>query len=196
MTADRPDARRRKSEPPRRLQPGEVAPPFEGASPRNRIIKLASYRGRLCWLALFRYAACPFCNWRVHRLTREYPRIQAAGISVIAVFPSPPKRITTYIDRYKPEFDIVADPEEQIYELYRTETSWLGEARAALNVPKAVRIMAFAPNDPTAVDGPIHRMPAEFLLDREQKIAVAHYGTTPDDGIDVDAAVAWASTAP
>jgi peroxiredoxin len=177
-----------------RLGPGETAPPFTARTAQGTPISLDTFKGTPCWLALFRYAACPFCNWRVHRMVREQDRIAAAGITVLAVFPSPSSRIGKYIDRYKPAFHVIADPDQRIYDLYQAETSWGGELRAALNVPKAARALSFAPNNPAAVDGPIHRMPAEFLLDRDHRIAVAHYGSEPDDGIDVEAALSWAAS--
>jgi peroxiredoxin len=179
-----------------RLQPGDDAPLFTGTHLDGRPVSLADFRGAPLWLALFRYAACPFCSYRVHRLVREYSRVLGAGLKILAAFPSPQKRLEKYVQRYKPEFDIIADPQEEIYQLYHAETSWTGELLAAVNLPNVVRVMVHAPNNPFAVDGPIHRMPSEFLLDRDLKIAVAHYGRTPDDGIEVDAAIAWASELP
>lgn len=179
-----------------RLQPGDDAPLFTATHPDGRSISLADFRGAPLWLALFRYAACPFCSFRVHRLVREYSRITSAGLKILAAFPSPPKRLEKYVQRYKPEFDIVADPQEDIYQLYHAETSWTGMLLAGVNLPNVARVMAHAPNNPLAIDGPVQRMPSEFLLDRDLKIVIAHYGKAPDDGIDIDAAIAWASGLP
>jgi thioredoxin-dependent peroxiredoxin len=175
----------------RRLAAGNRAPAFVGQDVRDQSVALEHFRGKPLWLAMFRYAACPFCNWRVHRLVREQERIAQAGITLIAVFPSPAKRVTTYVTRYKPAFTVVVDPTQRLYELYRAETSWTKELQAAANVVHAARVLAAAPNNPFAIDGPLNRMPAEFLIDADQNISVAHYGATLDDGIDVDAAIDW-----
>jgi peroxiredoxin len=185
-----------KREPParpeRRLQPGDEAPPFKGSNPQGRLVSFAEFRGKLTWLALFRYAACPFCNLRIHQLVNEQDRIKAADISLVAIFPSPAARVSTYIERYKPSFTIIADPDEIIHNLYHTETSWANELKAAANIPKAIKALAHAPNNPFAVDGPINRMPAEFLIDRQQRIAMSLYGTKLDDGFAIEDAIAWA----
>jgi hypothetical protein len=147
------------------------------------------------WLALFRYAACPFCNLRLHHLIGEHERIAAAGLTFVCVVPSPLERIKKYIERYKPPFDVLSDPEQRVYQAYAAETSWAGELRTAVNLPKAVRALVHAPNNPVAVDGPVHRMPAEFLIGTDRKLGVVHYGRTLDDGIPVDDAIAWAQQA-
>lgn len=145
-------------------------------------------------MVLSRYAACPFCSLRVDRLIRHHAEIAAAGIELAVLFPSPPERIETFISRYDPPFETIADPEETAYAALELKTSWAGELKTAVNVPKVVKALLHAPNNPFAIDGPIHRMPAEFLV-RNGTIEVAHYGSSLDDGIPVEVALSWAKPA-
>lgn len=174
-----------------RLVSGQAAPHFRGQTVGGESFDLGQKIGVPIWLSLQRYSACPFCSWRIHRLVAEQAAIADAGLHLVCVFPSPIARVQKYTMKYRPTFTVICDPSQAIHGLYSSETSWAGEFRSAINLPRAVAALAKAPNNPLAVDGPIHRMPAEFLISPQGQIARAHYGTQLDDGIDVEVAIRW-----
>jgi thioredoxin-dependent peroxiredoxin len=178
-----------------RLQPPMPAPQFEVEGADGSTIALEQLLGRPVWLVLSRYAACPFCSLRVDRLIRAYPEVAATGLELLVVFPSPLDRIERYVMRYAPPFRVAADPEERVYAAYANETSWAGTFRTAMRIPSVVKALVHAPNSPLAVDGPMHRMPAEFLIDREGQLVRAHYGVDFDDGFSIPEVVEWAKCA-
>ncbi len=176
-----------------RLDPPVIAPAFEVDGVRGEPVSLARFANQRVWLVLSRYAACPFCSLRLDRLIQQWKAIAETGVQLVVVFPSPVDRIEKYVMRYEPPFIVAADPEERIFGLYGSETSWFGELRTAVNVPKAIGALVHAPNNPFAVDGPIHRMPAEFLIDASGRLVRAHYGRTLDDGFPIDEVIRWAT---
>jgi peroxiredoxin len=131
---------------------------------------------------------------RVHELVREQSRIAAAGVTLVAVFPSKPERVSAYLDRYHARFEILCDPAGAIHRAYGSETSVAGALKTGVNPVKLARVVPHVRNF-LAVDGPFHRMPAEFLIDETATIARAYYATEIDDGIPVDEAVAWRQSA-
>ena len=174
----------------KRLSAGDAAPDFRASNARGEPRTLADFAGNKLWLCLFRYAACPFCAMRVHALVREQDRIRAAGIALVAVFPSKPERVRAYLDRYRAGFEILCDPEGAIHRAYGSETSVAGALKTGANPVKLARVVPHVRNF-LAIDGPAHRMPAEFLIDEAGRIALAYYGTEIDDGIPVERALGW-----
>lgn len=49
-------------------------------------------------------------------------------MTLVAVFPSPAKRCVDYMERYQTAFPIIADPGEEIFGLYCSQTSCLNQA--------------------------------------------------------------------
>ena len=57
-----------------RLSPGQPAVDFSVTDIFGNRISLADYRGKKLLLSFYRYAACPFCNYRVHELKLNFRR--------------------------------------------------------------------------------------------------------------------------
>ena len=70
----------------------------------------------------------------------------------------------------------------------------IGALKTGVNPVKLARVVPYVRN-PLAVDGPFHRMPAEFLIDGTGTITRAYYAAEIDDGIPIDDAVAWGQSA-
>lgn len=100
-----------------RLLEGDAVPSVELRTLAGANARLASATQPI-WLCLWRYAACPFCNMRVHLLTKEHARIQSAGVRVVAVSPSPKE--------HQVPFDMVSDPDLGLYAAFGAETSVVG----------------------------------------------------------------------
>ncbi len=176
------------------LSEGDEAPPFDLAATNGKRVALDEYRGKKLWLHLFRYAACPFCAQRVHALIRRFDEILAGGLEIVAVFPSPPQRLAKYVAQYEPQFPVVSDVKETLYDLYGARTSWAGALKSGAKIHRVASALWHAPNSPLAVDGAVHRIPAEFIIDPAGKIARAYYAKELDDGLPIEAALEISST--
>lgn len=177
-----------------RLSVGTTAPTLSTTDFLGEAVDLAALRGNPVLLSFYRYASCPVCNFRMHSLIVAYPELAAQGLSIIAVFQSPPESITQYVGRQDAPFPIVPDPSMQLYRRYGVETRWSG----LLSWPVIrTALKAFANGFlPGRIEGPVQRTPADFLIDAQGRIAVAHYGADIDDHIPLATIGQWLSTLP
>jgi peroxiredoxin Q/BCP len=109
-----------------RIAKGEKARKFTGVDFKGVPFDSDELGGKKVLFSFFRYASCPFCNLRIHRLISRYEQYQKAGVEVVAVFQSPPESIRQYVGKQDIPFTVLADPERKLYTLYGVESSWLG----------------------------------------------------------------------
>lgn len=171
------------------LKSGSRAPSLNTVDFLGDAVSLESLKGHPVLLSFYRYASCPICNLRVHALIETFPQWSAQGLAVVGVFQSPKASISQYVGRQDAPFPIVPDPEMVLYKRFGVESRWLG--LASVGVVRAA-LQAFRKGFmPGAVDGPFHRTPADFLIDAEGRIAVAHYGRDIDDHIPLGTIAQW-----
>jgi len=177
-------------EPGSTLRPGDPAPQFTLESLDGGLFSLGERRGGKTLLAFFRHGGCPFCNRRVQELKAIYPRLRALGVEVVGVFGSPRDTLAGRVGRQSPPFPLLADPQDRVHALYRTRNSLLGllDPRALPYYLEGLRLGI--PHGST--DGELFRMPAEFLIGEDLRIAKAHYGRNGADRLPLEEAVAWA----
>lgn len=144
------------------------------------------------WLILSRFAACPFCSLLLREVVERYDSVTAAGVDVLVIFPSAERRVRQFAKKYSPPFRLVADPEQTVFVRFGSETSWAGELKTAMNIPKVFKALASAKMNPLGVDDAVHRMPSGYLVDPDGVIDRVHYGEQLDDGLAVDEVLAWA----
>lgn len=159
-----------------RVTVGSIAPELDTVDIFGEPVRLDARRGRRVMLSFYRFAACPFCNLRVHRLRQVQPELAARGLDMIAVFHSPREVILQNVARQEAPFPIVADPDMSLYARYGIERSKAAMVRAALTRPhQALEAMArgFVPRD---AEGRLDVVPADFLLDEASVVRVAYYG--------------------
>ena len=166
-----------------RLEPGAVAPQVPMVDLNGREIDVSGKRP--LWLGLFRYAACPFCSMRVHQLISRQADIEASGVDLVVVFPSSPKRIAKYVQRFNPTFRLASDPDEALFRAYGAEASWMAELRMLGRVPTVAKALSKFPNNPLATAGTFNRLPSEYLI-HDGVVLDAFYGRALDDGPDID----------
>ena len=87
-----------------RIKAGEKAREFSVKDIEGNPISLGDYQGKYVLLSFFRFASCPFCNLRVHRLSQRYDEWQAKGLEVIAVFESSSQTMQRFVGKQAPPF--------------------------------------------------------------------------------------------
>jgi peroxiredoxin len=174
-----------------RVQAGVSLPEFAVQDLEGETASPQSYFGRRLWLILARFAACPFCALRLHRLIESYSELRTAGVDVLVVFPSTRRRVRQFANKYAPLFRLVADPEQRLFELFGSETSWSGELRSVAKLGVMTSAIAKFGLNPLAVDDSLARMPSEFLVAPSGVIDEVHYGRFADDGFSIDHVISW-----
>lgn len=163
-----------------RLLPGQIAPEFESADLFDTPISLAKYAGRPVLLSFYRYASCPLCNMRVRSMIVAHDRLAAKGLAVIAVFQSPAKTMLDYVGQQDCPFPLIPDPKMIHYRRWGVETGWGGFFAAGMRIGTVLEA-ARTGFPPGKVDGPIHRLPADFLIDPFGRLEVCYYGQDVGD---------------
>lgn len=168
-----------------RIQVGQLAPDVQTTDVFGRPLSLQSLRGRPVLLSFYRYASCPVCNLRVRDLRQAAPALEALGLAVVGVFQSDAAGIGRYVGRQEAPFPLVADPGLVLYRRYGVERGWA----AMLRWPTiAAALRAFAAGFlPGRIDGPVDRTPADFLIDRDGRVVIAHYGRHLSDHVSIAA---------
>ncbi len=174
-----------------RIKPGSIVPSLEGTSFSNGDINIEQFRGAPLILSFYRYAACPFCNLRMHHFIKNYiSTYQPIGINAIAVFQSPISSIGSYLEQSDAPFDIIADPKQVWYKKMGLKTSWLGLMAGSMNIKQGVEatqkgLIKINP------EGPINRLPADFLISPEGVVEKVYYGKNISDHIPFDTIENW-----
>jgi len=168
-----------------------TAPTFHLEDVFGRNINLAKYKGKKVMIAFFRHVGCPFCNLRVHTLTKAYETLKVKNLEMIFFFESNKTLIlkSTFHKDVSP-IPIIADPEKKWYSIYGLEESAFKSAYSHLTMFIQTAIKAKLKGLPLhAMAGgeSINTMPAEFLLDENLIIRKLHYSQHLNDRMSIDA---------
>lgn len=178
----------------KRLSPGNTAKIFATEDMFGNSVDLDTFCGSPLLLCFFRYASCPLCNLRVQELIRSYESLHASGLNILAVFQSPADKMAKYVGQQKPPFPLIPDPQAKLYRLYGVESSWGGFFRAwSIGLPKVFKAVIGKRFIPGSMEGDIHRIPADFLIDPAGIVIDVHYGIDIGDHMPLERVTAWLS---
>jgi peroxiredoxin len=159
-----------------RLKENEIAPHFCVKDMNETDFDLATPRTKPLLIAFFRYASCPLCNLRVHELIENYDELKGK-LDIVLIFQSPSNKIEKYVGKQDIPYPLLPNPSKNLYHLYGVESSWLGFAKAWTVKIKQVFVAVLQNRYlPGSVEGEIHRIPADFIVDVDNKILKAYYG--------------------
>lgn len=151
-----------------------------------------NFKDRRFMLSFFRFAACPFCNLRVHELVKRFDEI-GSRFSIIAIFDSSPENLRRYAERHAAPFPILADEQNVYYRAFGIERSVVGVLRGmVMRLPAVLNAMFVKGYLPTAIKGHLTTMPADFLVDESGVIRTAYYGRDEGDHLPFDRVRAFA----
>ena len=172
-----------------KLAPSVKAPLFSLEDVYGRNIDLSTYAGRKVLIAFFRHAGCPFCNLRVHTLSKAHVDLKEKGLEMIFFFESSEKVIlrSTFHQGTSP-IPIISDPSKKWYNAYGLEESLTRSIASHMSsfvqtVWKAQREKV--PVHLMASGESFSTMPAEFLLDESLSVKKLHYSQRLNDRMDL-----------
>ena len=173
-----------------RLEKNVSAPLFKLKDIFGRIIDLDAYREKRVLIGFFRHAGCPFCNLRVHELTKMHEGLKQKGLEMIFFFESKERVLLRSIfHKEVSPIPLISDPEKEWYNAYGLEESGFKSAIGHLKglVQTAVRAkMKGVPMHGMADGESISTMPAEFLLDKGLLIKKFHYSERLTDRLPLE----------
>jgi peroxiredoxin len=170
-----------------RLKTGQSAPLFSLEDVYDRKIDLSSYKNKnkKILISFFRNVACPFCNFRIHQLTKKNEKWKDK-LEMIFFLESKKEVVlrSTFHQDVSP-IPIISDEKKIMYQNYGIEKStlkWIGtmlssKHRATYNTAKEMGLGI------DSGEGLINTIPADFLLDENLNIIEAYYGKNVADHI-------------
>ena len=169
-----------------KLKQGKKAPNFEVTDIHGTKINLHQLSNEKVLLTFFRYAECALCNLRISEIKNESERLKELDIKLIAVFQSSKESLIASIyDKHAFDFTIISDPESKLYNLYGVKPSWIKLLKTT--TWKGIKSMLKASSKGYKlggkVEGKFNQIPADFLLNKDKHIEIAHYGDNLIDHI-------------
>ena len=162
-------------------QPGDAMTPFSLPAIDGSLFDTNSLRGRRYLLSFFRYASCPFCNLRLHKLTTRYKELDNS-FTIVAVFDSSLENLQLNAQKQYAPFPILADQDNACFKLYEIEHSLPGMLKSMfVRLPALLDAMILKGYVPWCIKGSITGMPADFLVDENGVIQTAYYGKDAGD---------------
>jgi thioredoxin-dependent peroxiredoxin len=174
------------------------APFFAETDVFDRYINLEDYRDKRLLIAFFRHAGCPFCNVRVHNLSKVYDELKLKGFEMIFFFESKKEIIlrSSFHQGISP-IPIIADPGKVWYDAYGLESSGFKSAISHITTFVQTAFEAKFKGLPVhaMADGEsIKTMPAEFLIDRGLVIKKVLYSQRLNERMKMDDVRIFANT--
>lgn len=172
------------------LEKDLIAPHFNVKDVFGRTIDLNNYRDKKILIGFFRHVGCPFCNIRVHTLSKLYEELKPLGLEMIFFFESPEKVISwsTFHKELSP-IPIISDPEKTWYDAYGLESSAYKSAVSHITTFVQTAFTAYRKGLPMHTmkeKESINTMPAEFLVDKGLVIKKVHYSERLTDRMNVN----------
>jgi thioredoxin-dependent peroxiredoxin len=163
----------------------------------GRTIDLSNYSDKRVFIGFFRHAGCPFCNLRVHALTKVYEELKSKGMEMIFFFESKEAVLLRSIfHKEVSPIPLISDPEKKWYDAYGLESSAYKSTVSHITsfVQTAYRAKkAGVPIHPMADGESINTIPAEFLIDKGLLIKKVNYSQGLNDRISMDIVKAFAA---
>ena len=179
-----------------KLRTQSPAPIFEHEDIFGNIINIKDWKGHKIYLSFFRNTACPFCNLRAYQMIKMVPRLQDK-IKMVFIFESKKSYLlnSSFTDDLK-HIHVVSDTERELYHLYGAESSLIKKMSSFISLKyasqmKAVKDLGIESNKEDK-NTDQNQIPADFLIDENGIIAVAHYGKTIIDRLDEEVIVHFA----
>lgn len=162
-----------------KLTSGQQAPLFSTKDIFGNTIDLAQIQDQKIILSFFRYAECPMCNLQIAKIMQQKEFFFKHNLKLITVFESSTESLKESIaERHAFDFTIIADTNRELYQLYGVHPSWVKTMRTlsftGMQHFKLALKMGFKEVD--KIEGRVNQIPADFLINTNKTIQIAHYG--------------------
>lgn len=171
----------------RKLQDADTAPAFTIQDVYGNTVDLASLKGKKLVLTFFRSVGCPVCNLYFHELQTLADSFKAYNTQLIAVYESPARAISKYLEDESFYSVMIPDSTEQLYRLYGVQRSWWKAFKSNFTgvYRKRKEGLKLYKQD-IENDAHLNRISADFLINEQGKILIAYYGRYIGDHIPAD----------
>lgn len=165
-----------------RITIGDVMEDFVVSTPyRERISLSDAMEGSAAVLYFLRYYGCTLCQLDMHTIASDHPRYKERGLKVLVVLQSAPETIREQLNENYEPFMVICDEDQTLYKQLGIEPAKSKEeligGDSADKVAQA-RTEGFTHGK---YEGEELQLPAVFVLDKDRKVLLSHYGSNAAD---------------
>ncbi|MCV9386245.1 thioredoxin-dependent thiol peroxidase [Reichenbachiella ulvae] len=102
------------------LEVGADAPQFEGVNQKGETVKLSDFAGKKLVLYFYPKDNTPGCTAESCDLRDNYKALLDQGYEVLGVSTDSEKSHQKFIDKYELPFDLIADTDKKVHEMFGT----------------------------------------------------------------------------
>ena len=138
-------------------------------------------QGKRYMICFMRFAACPFCQMRLHQLITRWQELDD-NFTVITIFDSSLKNLQKHANKQHAPFSILADEQAIYYQQFAIKHSVSGMFKAMLfRMPTLLFAMMVKRYFPSSFKGSITTLPADFMIDEKGIVDSIYYGKDSGD---------------
>jgi peroxiredoxin len=169
-----------------RLQPGDLAPPFERRPVFGLPLRVPD--GSHPQVLLFiRQLGDPFARQTVAEVQERYADFDREGIRLATITQTDLLAARDFVPRYHVLCPMVTDPDGELQQLYAIEQDrWLTQSLRAMLKSSPSRLKDALNRGVGKPSGPARQLSAEFVIDREGRLAHSRYAGSITSGPDLD----------
>ena len=93
-----------------KLQAGDKITKLDLPSISGEMFDINTIAGKKTLVTFYRFATCPFCNLRIHEITKRYDEL-GKNFEMVAIFNSSQDYLTKKMGKHNAPFTILADEE-------------------------------------------------------------------------------------
>jgi peroxiredoxin len=165
-------------------------PDFEVERLDGSTLRSEDLRGAPVLLNFYRYASCPVCASTLAPYQVRGAELTGKGVAVVSFFHSPAERMRNYFETQDLPFELVVDPQREVYTKFGVTPQPLGLLNPMGLTAMPASLGHMRGRNPLRSDGAMSIMPADFLVDADGVIVEAQYGRHLAAGWSIDEALA------
>ncbi len=171
-----------------KLEKPDKIPALKLKDLENKELDLSQYKGKKVLLSFFRDVNCPYTNLWVEGLNMHREYFEQNNLEIIGVFNSSKDEIENSRIKERLYYPVVPDSDLSLYKKFGIEEIEEGKRKVT---PKVKDILKLLVSGKIFMQTKSNILPAEFLIDENQRVYKAHYGTNFSDHIDKKEIIRW-----
>lgn len=138
------------------------------------------------YLVFLRYYGCTLCQVDITEFIQRYKELTDKGAQLFVVLQSDAETIKDQVKKEDIPYDIICDPNQELYKLYNLDTAYSQMGMASGKVlEKGMKAMQMGIQH-GKYEGNELQLPAAFLFNEKCEVEFVHYGTDAADVPSVD----------
>jgi len=170
------------------LEKVDKLPAFKALDLQENTIDISKYKGKKVLLSFFRDVSCPFTNLWIEGLNMHREYFEQNNLVIIGVFNSSKEEIENSKIKERLYYPVIADETLDLYKRFGINEIEEGKVKVEKNFKN---ILDLIKSGKLFMKTKSKILPAEFLIDENQRIFKAHYGKDYASHIDKKEIVKW-----